>query len=106
MDFHSTSTSIIVINKTRLFDGIGGLKIRYLFFHNRTKICLYGLHNLAINPFVFNETGIIPFLTFICLLYVFVSILINMSYASLVFSLHWIGLKLMTLDENNTFQGS
>ena len=90
---YSTSASIIVINKTRLFDGIGSLKVGNLFFRNRTKICLYCLYNLAINPFVFNETGIVPFLTLICLCKYFD----KHAFCQPLFSLHRIDLKLMTL---------
>lgn len=62
---YSTSASIIVINKTRLLFGISSLEVRDMVLCDRPQICLYRLHHLAIDPFVFNETGIVPFLTFI-----------------------------------------
>ena len=63
---YDTSASLIIVNKTRLLSGIGGFQIRYLIFGHGAKIGLDRLYYLAVYPFVFNETGIIPFLTFIC----------------------------------------
>ena len=63
---YDTSASFFIINKSRLLSGIGRFQIGNLIFSDRTEIRFDCLHYLAIDPFVFNETGIIPLLTFIC----------------------------------------
>ena len=61
-----TSASFIIINKAGLFSGIGCFQVWDLILGNRTEISLNCLHYLAVDPFVFNETGIIPLLSLIC----------------------------------------
>ena len=63
---YDTSVSFIIVNKSRLLFSIGCLQIWYLIFSHWAEIRLNCLHYLAVDPFVFNETGIIPFLTLIC----------------------------------------
>ena len=44
---YSTSASIIIVNKTRLFYGIGSFHVRDLFFRHQPQIRFYCLNHLA-----------------------------------------------------------